>query len=143
MVETIDVFVYGTLKPGGTYHQQYCAPYLKKSQSAQVRGLLYDLPALGYPAVTLGKGWVKGYLFTLHAVAMAGLDYLEGYSPGYPSQGEDNFEEDNFEEEYMRQRTMVFDLAGQPIGEAWIYVMVNPPDGAVWLSDGQWPLSHN
>ena len=138
MVETIDVFVYGTLKPGGPYHQQYCAPYLKTSQPAQVRGLLYDLPALGYPAMTLGEGWVKGYLLTLHAAAIAGLDYLEGYNPG-----EDFQDEDDFEAEYVRQRTMVFDLVGQLMGKAWIYLMGEPPDGAVWLSDGQWPLPHD
>ncbi|MEM9265890.1 MAG: gamma-glutamylcyclotransferase family protein [Cyanobacteria bacterium P01_F01_bin.13] len=132
---TIDVFVYGTLKPGGTYHQKYCAPYLKKTQLAQVRGLLYDLPHLGYPTMTLGEGWVKGYLFTLDAIALSGLDYLEGYAPpehqGYQSK-------DDFEEEYIRQRATVFNLASQPIGEAWIYVMDKPPTGAIWLSQGEW-----
>ncbi len=136
---TIDVFVYGTLKPGGIYHQQYCGPYLQKSQPAQVQGLLYDLPALGYPVMTRGEGWVKGYLFTLQAAAMAGLDYLEGYNAS-PNKSFDR--DDDFEEEYIRERTIVFDLAGQSIAEAWIYVMVEPPDGAVLLSNGEWPLHY-
>ncbi|MEA5466435.1 gamma-glutamylcyclotransferase family protein [Leptothoe sp. PORK10 BA2] len=142
MVNTIsmgntDVFVYGTLKPGGIYHQQYCLPYLKKSQPAQVRGLLYDLPTLGYPAMTLGEGWVKGYLFTLDEAAMPGLDYLEGYNP----HGEENVpRDDDFEEEYIRLRTTVFDLAEQPMGEAWVYVMAQPPEGAVFLPEGTWIL---
>ena len=134
-METIDVFVYGTLKPGGTYHQQYCAPYLKKAQPAQVQGLLYDLPALGYPVMTLGDGWVKGYLFELDAIALPGLDYLEGYIP--PDQQTFQKEQD-FEEEYIRQQATVFDLAGQPIGAAWIYIMDRLPPGAVWLAEGEW-----
>ncbi len=137
-MESIDVFVYGTLKPGGTYHRQYCAPYLKKTRPAQVRGLLYDLPALGYPAMTLGEGWVKGYLFTLDAIALSGLDYLEGYNPHTQDDPHWNVEDKDFEEEYNRQRATVFNLAGQPIGEAWIYVMEQPPAGAVWLSEGEW-----
>ena len=137
-METINVFVYGTLKPGGTYHQQYCAPYLKNAQPAQVRGLLYDLPHLGYPTMTLGDGWIKGYLFTLDAVAMVGLDYLEGYTP--PGQDKTHLwnDDDEFEEEYIRQRLTVFDLASQPLGEAWVYGMHEPPAGAVWLSQGEW-----
>lgn len=136
-METIDVFVYGTLKPGGRYHPEYCAPYLKKSQPAQVRGQLYDLPHLGYPAMTLGDGWVKGYLFTLDAIALSGLDYLEGYSPPEKPALHD---ENDFEEEYMRQQATVFDLAGQVIGEAWIYFMEQPPAGAIWLSTGEWMI---
>ncbi|MEM1251601.1 MAG: gamma-glutamylcyclotransferase family protein [Cyanobacteria bacterium P01_H01_bin.21] len=124
---TIDVFVYGTLKPGGTYHQQFCLPYLRKAQPAQVRGLLYDLPNLGYPAMTLGDGWVKGYLFTLDEAAMPGLDHLEGYNP----KANDN-------QEYARQWATVFDLIGQPIGEAWLYIMDELPTEAVWLSGGEW-----
>ncbi|MEM8612913.1 MAG: gamma-glutamylcyclotransferase family protein [Cyanobacteria bacterium P01_H01_bin.105] len=134
-METIDVFVYGTLKPGGTYYQQYCVPYLKTARPAQVRGLLYDLPTLGYPTMTLGAGWVKGYWFILDAAAMPELDYLEGYHP----EGYETLEGDNdFEEEYVRQRTTVFDLNGQPTGEAWIYVMAQPPEGAIWLAEGEW-----
>ena len=116
---TIDVFVYGTLKPGGTYHQQFCLPYLRKAQPAQVRGLLYDLPNLGYPAMPLGDGWVKA--------AMPGVDYLEGYNP----KSDDN-------QEYARQWLMVFDLRGQPLGEAWLYVMDELPTEAGWLSEGEW-----
>ncbi|MBX2865284.1 MAG: gamma-glutamylcyclotransferase [Leptolyngbyaceae cyanobacterium MAG.088] len=138
-METIDVFVYGTLKPGGVYHQQYCGPYLKKSQSAQAQGLLYDLPALGYPVMTMGKGWVKGYLFTLDAAAITGLDYLEGYNP---DKGKHPMNDDDSEEDYVRQRIMTFDLAAQPLKEAWIYVMAEPPNGAVFLSTGEWPLPH-
>lgn len=137
MEKTIDVFVYGTLKPGGFYHQRYCAPYLQRARSAQVRGTLYDLPALGYPVMTPGEGWVQGYWFRLNAIALPGLDYLEGYVP--PEQRVSEAGEAP-EEEYMRQQTTVFDLDGEPLGNAWIYVMEVPPAGAVWLPDGDWKI---
>lgn len=141
-MRTIRVFVYGTLKPGGVYHQQFCAPYLEESQLAQAQGRLYDLPILGYPVMTLGEGWVKGYLFTLHASALAGLDWLEGYAPEQRNLPYETCNDD-FEEEYLRQRIIVFDLAGKSLGEAWVYIMHEPPDGAVWLANGEWPLSHD
>ncbi|MEM9807534.1 MAG: gamma-glutamylcyclotransferase family protein [Cyanobacteria bacterium P01_D01_bin.56] len=137
MEATIDVFVYGTLKPGGTYHQQYCAPYLQTSRPAQVRGRLYDLPALGYPVMTPGEGWVQGFWFRLAAIALPGLDYLEGYIP--PEQKLSDANNDT-EEEYIRQQTTVFDLEDKPIGAAWIYVMDAPPDEAIWLPHGEWEI---
>lgn len=137
METIIDVFVYGTLKPGGTYYQHYCAPYLKTSRPAQVQGLLYDLPTLGYPAMTLGEGWVQGYWFTLAAIALPGLDYLEGYIP--PEQMHSNDNHDT-QAEYTRQQVTVFDLDGQPMGEAWIYLMDTPPEEAVWLPHGDWKI---
>ena len=131
------VFVYGTLKPGEANYEFYCASDVVDAKKAWVRGQLYSLPQ-GYPAMTTGDGWVKGYLFTLDETAMVGLDYLEGYTPD----GCENLHSDNdFEEEYTRQRTTVFDLTGQPMGEAWVYVMGQPPDGAVFLPEGNWALS--
>ena len=132
---TIDVFVYGTLKPGGIYYQQYCAPYLKTVQLAQVRGLLYDLPEQGYPVMTLGDGWVKGYLFTLEQTAMAGLDALEGYTPHALETAQD---EVDAEETYTRWCISVFDRDGMSLGESWVYGMDSAPSGAVWLPEGEW-----
>ncbi|MEM7066452.1 MAG: gamma-glutamylcyclotransferase [Cyanobacteria bacterium P01_B01_bin.77] len=65
---------------------------LKTFQPAQVRGLLYDLPKQGYPVLTLGDGWVKGYLFTLEQAAMAGLDNLEGYTPNRQDASQDEID---------------------------------------------------
>lgn len=132
-METIDVFVYGTLKPGGRYFQAYCGAYLKQSQPAQVRGLLYDLPHLGYPTMTLGDGWIMGYLFTLGLMALPGLDQLEGYNPQGFSHDDDG------EIAYTRQRAMVFDLWERPLQEAWVYTVDNVPAEAVWLPNGEWP----
>lgn len=53
------VFVYGTLKPSGRYHQRYhqryCANFLTAALPAQVKGELYDFSQLGYPALTPGN----------------------------------------------------------------------------------------
>ena len=135
-METVDVFVYGTLKPGGLYFPHYCGAYLKQSQAAQVRGLLYDLPHLGYPVVTLGNGWVKGYLFTLRQAALPGLDRLEGYAPQ-----NGDLQEEYGEVAYTRQQVMVFDLSGCPLQEAWIYTVDRAPAEAVLLPNGEWNIS--
>lgn len=136
---TIDVFVYGTLKPGGIYHQQFCAPYLKAFQPAQVRGLLYDLPQQGYPVMTLGDGWVKGYLLTLEQVAMAGLDALEGYTPNGQDGSQNELDHEvGAEETYTRWLVSVFTPDGASLGKTWVYGMDKTPDGAVWLPQGEW-----
>lgn len=140
MMDTINVFVYGTLKPGGTNYQQYCVPFLQDIRRAQVHGVVYDLPELGYPVMTTGNGWVRGYLFTLDETAMVGLDYLEGYVPNQYDSHHSNgdFEVDDFKEEYTRRWLNVFDLEKRPMAEAWVYLMNKPPEGAIWLPDGEW-----
>ena len=47
----IDVFVYGTLRPGGRFHERYCRGVCA-IEPASVRGRLEQLPA-GYPMVTI------------------------------------------------------------------------------------------
>lgn len=42
--------------------------------------------------LTLGDGWVKGYLFTLEQAAMAGLDNLEGYTPNRQDASQDEID---------------------------------------------------
>lgn len=73
------VFVYGTLMQGMSNHH-LVAPYLIAIYSAQMRGILFDLP-YGYPAVLDGEGVVKGELIELSDVAdaLATLDKLEQY----------------------------------------------------------------
>ncbi len=108
------IFVYGTLKPGGRYHEEYCGQYLVEARVAIAPGHLYDFPKLGYPAMTPGGGWVHGYLLTFSSDAvLAGLDWLEDYDP----QG------DPEKNEYQRQQTAIFTPAELSLGNAWIYLM--------------------
>lgn len=131
MTDLLRVFVYGTLKPGGYYHAQYCADRLITAQEAIVYGLLYDLPA-GYPALTAGDRPVYGYLLSFADPAvLQDLDDLEDYRPDRPT----------VENEYIRQQREVFDLKGRSLGLAWVYLM--QPErveqmGGVLLPDGKW-----
>lgn len=78
------VFVYGTLKPGGRYHQRYCGKALAQALPAVTKGRLYSFTQWGYPAMTAGDDWVKGYLLTFYDTAdvcsavLKQLDDLEG-----------------------------------------------------------------
>ncbi|MBE9075890.1 gamma-glutamylcyclotransferase [Romeria aff. gracilis LEGE 07310] len=127
------VFVYGTLKPGGLYHQQYCVAHLVEAVSAIAQGTLYDFPQLGYPAMTEGDGWVQGDLLTFsNRQTLAHLDYLEDYDEHRP----------DHENEYQRQEITVFTPDHQPLGQAWAYFM-KPQRvkdlGGILLPSGSWP----
>lgn len=78
------VFVYGTLRKGDA-NEHWIRDYVKKTQSAWVRGWLFDLGP--YPAMVEGTGWVKGELVELMDCneALKKLDELEDYfGPGNP-----------------------------------------------------------
>ena len=57
----IQVFVYGTLKPGEVNYQLYCAESVVEFFPAVAKGLLYKLP-IGYPAMTRGDRNVLGFV---------------------------------------------------------------------------------
>jgi gamma-glutamylcyclotransferase (GGCT)/AIG2-like uncharacterized protein YtfP len=138
------VFVYGTLKPGGRYHRRYCQGYLNEAVPAQVKGRLYDFPQLGYPAMTAGDDWVKGYLllFRQHAAIcediLRRLDELEGYTS-------ENAAVDN---DYQRCWLPLYDryddldsLLCKPLRSAWVYRMSAEQieqQGGVYLPGGEW-----
>ncbi|MEL7141100.1 MAG: gamma-glutamylcyclotransferase family protein [Cyanobacteria bacterium J06573_11] len=131
------IFTYGTLKPGGRYHQRYCSDGLVAATAALVKGELYDFPQLGYPAMTEGVSWVHGYLLHFQSSSsqiqqiLQGLDVLEGYSPHRHSQ----------ENDYQRYEKPVFDLDCVPLRPAWVYQMsvekVNQL-GGIHLPEGDW-----
>lgn len=109
----INVFVYGTLKPGQVNYRLYCANKVKESVVARVRGQLFDLP-LGYPAMTLGESWVEGYLLTFaEEKILVDLDWLEDYRE----------ERSIAQNEYYRQMIPVYDVFERYLGEGWAYLM--------------------
>jgi gamma-glutamylcyclotransferase (GGCT)/AIG2-like uncharacterized protein YtfP len=71
------LFVYGTLRAGGSNDIAHIAPAARHFAAARVRGLLYDLGA--YPALLLdtGAGWVAGELYVVPEHAWPALDALE------------------------------------------------------------------
>ncbi|WP_088242752.1 gamma-glutamylcyclotransferase family protein [Calothrix rhizosoleniae] len=127
----LQVFVYGTLKPGEAYHQQYCANKLVSAQQAIAYGKLFSLPA-GYPAMTVGDNLVYGYLLEFSdANVLSDLDILEGY---HPSRQKNN----NL---YNQEQVEIFDLQRKKQAEAWIYLMTRHKVeqlGGKTQDDGWW-----
>lgn len=109
----MNVFVYGTLKPGEINYQLYCADKVIQTTSAYTWGNLYHLN-LGYPGMTLGNNKVEGVLLTFADESILDhLDRLEDYQP----------QRSPHANEYNRQRIPVYDLSGNSLGQAWGYVM--------------------
>lgn len=131
MLNTLKVFVYGTLKPGEANYQRYCAGTVVEEQNAIAFGQLYDLP-LGYPAMTPGESPVQGFLLTFaDPSVLTTLDELEDYNPHRLPQ----------ENEYERQQIETYNPSGQSLGQAWVYFMT--PErvqrlGGVLLRSGCW-----
>ncbi len=137
--DLLKVFVYGTLKPGEVNYQLYCASKIIEATYAITRGQLFSLPA-GYPAMTLGNGWVRGFVLTLSdPKVLRVLDEYEGYQEGRScsvSAGESP--DQNL---YDRQVIEIFNPTQQPLGSAWAYLM-SPNKiyrlGGTLLPDGEW-----
>ncbi len=142
------VFVYGTLKPGGRYHRQYCDRALAQVVPAMTKGLLYDFPTWGYPAMVSGEGWVKGCLLLFKGEAavcnsiLQGLDRLEGVDDGPP-----NLEKAEltalYSDSYYRCQQSIFTLTREPLQSAWVYLMTSEQVrhyGGLIVASGDWPI---
>ncbi len=117
----LQVFVYGTLKPGQKYWQQICEGRVHTAMPARVRGQLVALD-LGYPALLdplavpspSEPGWVHGYILTLpDPEILREIDALEDFDPFRPPQAND----------YNRAAILCYDPTGQPFTQAWTYFM--------------------
>lgn len=131
MLNTLKVFVYGTLKPGEANYQHYCEGKVVEEQSAIAFGQLYDLP-LGYPAMTPGESPVRGFLLTFaDPSVLTALDELEDYHAN-------RLPQDN---EYERQQIEIYNLSAQSLGRAWVYLMTSEQVqrlGGVLMRSGCW-----
>jgi len=128
-IDAIQVFVYGTLKPGESNFDRHCQKALE-IQEAIAYGTLYALP-MGYPAMTCGNSLVHGFLLSFSdPKILIALDELEDYCP-------DRSIEQN---EYYRQKTQTFSLTRQPLGDAWVYLMEleKAKRLGVLLPEGHW-----
>jgi len=126
------LFVYGTLKPGGVYWEQYCRGVASDIGEARVGGEIYHLP-MGYPAASLGgTGWIHGYILQLpNSDLLRQLDRLEGYWPGVG--GSDN--------EYVRilAKCRLIDTGEK--NDVWFYHMDAKriqARGGLLIPDGDW-----
>ena len=74
------LFVYGTLRRGGSNDIGRFGPYSRLVGRARVRGALYDLGA--YPGLVLGaSAWVWGELYAIERSLESALDRLEEVWP--------------------------------------------------------------
>ncbi len=140
MLNTTNIFVYGTLKPGESNYQRYCAAKVLSAKRVIALGQLFALP-FGYPAMTPGESLVQGFLLSFpDSAILCHLDWLEDYHPHRPAA----------ENEYNRQLIEIYNLASASLGKAWAYLMtpeqVHFCDG-ILIPDGWWsgcglPLKH-
>ncbi len=149
------VFVYGTLKPGGRYHQRYCDRALAEAIPAVTKGRLYSFAQWGYPAMTAGEDWVKGYLLRfcdrapICSAILQRLDSLEGILDGDVSRldgsglAESVLEDSVNDDNYQRCWQSIFTPSYEPLQSAWVYRMTNDQVrrfGGVYLSSGDWSV---
>jgi gamma-glutamylcyclotransferase (GGCT)/AIG2-like uncharacterized protein YtfP len=130
------VFVYGTLKPDEASYDRYCAGKVVAACEAIAPGQLFALP-MGYPAMTLGEGWVYGFLLTFaDATVLKDLDEWENYDPDRPVE----------ENEYQREEVEVLGSDRQPLGKAWVYRMSAKQvrdNSGILLPEGRWSSKSN
>jgi gamma-glutamylcyclotransferase (GGCT)/AIG2-like uncharacterized protein YtfP len=130
-LSNLKVFVYGTLKPGEYNYQRYCEGKVVEEKRAIAFGQLFNLP-LGYPAMTLGESPVQGFVLTFSNPAFLDvLDELEDYNPHRTPE----------ENEYIRQQIETYNLSGQSLGLAWVYLMTVEQVqrfGGVLMPSGWW-----
>ncbi|MGV2830337.1 gamma-glutamylcyclotransferase family protein [Myxosarcina sp. GI1(2024)] len=110
---TLNVFVYGTLKPGERNYQYYCGSKVRSQTRAYVRGKLYSLP-VGYPAIARGNSKVEGFLLTFADFdVLPSLDRLEGYRVNRALELN----------EYYRLLVPTYDFNDRFLADAWCYFM--------------------
>ena len=129
--QLIQVFVYGTLKPGESNYSFYCEGKIIAEIPAYTWGQLYHF-SVGYPGMTQGNHKVRGWLLSFKdQQILASLDALEDYQ-------EHRLPELN---EYNRRQVPIYSLAGDSLGNAWCYVMslakVREKKG-ILVTDSQW-----
>ena len=107
---TTNVFVYGTLMPGGSNYAQI-EQHVIDCSPGTIDGVLVDLGA--FPALLPGEGQVKGVVLRVHPIALEITDWIEGYH------------QDRERCLYFREKRMVQVDDGQE-REAWTYFFANP-----------------
>lgn len=111
------IFVYGTLRTGGSNHHRMVGARLLGAGT--VRGWLYRVD--WYPGVVLDAAGdeVQGEWFTVDSRTLAALDAFEGA-------------------EYRRVPTLVTRNDGAPPIEAWIWEFHMPVAGLQKIPGGDW-----
>jgi gamma-glutamylcyclotransferase (GGCT)/AIG2-like uncharacterized protein YtfP len=124
------VFVYGTLRKGGSNHFRMGGAELVGD--GNLTGEIYlidDLPDFLFPALKLGgASWVKGEVYRVNDSQLAALDDFEGISERH---------EEPYE--YRRVKAVVDLDCGEQI-EAWVWEWNGCLDDIKPLPQGDWLL---
>ncbi len=117
------VFVYGTLRRGGTNHFRMSGGDLVAE--GVVKGRIYRIS--WYPGLVLGdEGEVKGEVYSVDAAQLLELDAFEGLSAGEIEGSE-----------YRRVKAVVFRADGKTLS-AWVWEWIGPFDAKDVLEQGDW-----
>lgn len=124
------VFVYGTLRKGGSNHFRMSGSEF--IGSARVRAKIYRIdthPALIFPALKLGSdSWVLGEIYRVSEVQLRELDAYEGISERHQQP-----------HEYRRVLAKVEMESGAET-DAWVWEWNLPVDHMQPLPEGDWLL---
>lgn len=121
------IFLYGTLRRGGSRDVTVHYDGAEFVASARLRGVLYHLGR--YPGLRLDAtaDWVRGELFDVGPAALAGLDDWEGVEAADPEAGE-----------YRRVRAMAR-VDGGADEPCWVYeICVERCAGRPVIASGDW-----
>jgi gamma-glutamylcyclotransferase (GGCT)/AIG2-like uncharacterized protein YtfP len=117
------VFVYGTLRRGGTNHFRMSGADLVAE--GVVKGRIYRIS--WYPGLVLGdEGEVKGEVYSVDAAQLLELDTFEGLSAGEMGGSE-----------YRRVKAVVSRPDGNTLS-AWVWEWIGPFDVKDLLAQGDW-----
>jgi gamma-glutamylcyclotransferase (GGCT)/AIG2-like uncharacterized protein YtfP len=117
------VFVYGTLRSGGTHHWRMDGTVFIRR--GVIRGRMYRFD--WYPGIVADEtaGEITGEVYAVGPAQLAALDHFEGLPAG-KTEGR----------EYRRVRVNVSG-DGEPIS-AWIWEWIGPVDESQRIPDGDW-----
>jgi gamma-glutamylcyclotransferase (GGCT)/AIG2-like uncharacterized protein YtfP len=121
------IFLYGTLRRGGTRDVERFYGGAEFVACARVRGVLHDF--VDYPGLRLSADadWVRGELFDVTAETLAGLDEWEGIDPAAHEQSD-----------YRRLRLLAERDDGV-LEECWGYeVVAEKIEGRPVIASGDW-----
>lgn len=124
-MNTQPVFVYGTLRHGGSNHFRMAGTDFVGE--GKISGRMYRID--WYPALLCGgETWVKGELYRVSEATLYALDCFEGITSDSPEP-----------REYRRVKVIV-NLANSETEEAWVWEWAadvgsaQPLDGEDWLA---------
>lgn len=127
-------FVYGTLKEGGFFAQNF-DKIRKSSEVAKLKG--FDLYKIGhgttswFPGIVEGEGTVVGEIheYEHEEVVLATMDNIEGYRENDP------------ENSFYRRRELEVELENGSLEKAYVYIF-NEKLNDNWpkLETGVWPI---